>query len=181
MPLSPLPPSNTKRYKLLYTVAGQQHSMISRCSSAQSDGVAVGFFNAQFAAITGALGPNVVWVGVEVALSGSDIFNPIAGWSPLTGTAGNDVSTINEPRAFCYSGRTVGGRKSKVFLYGVGDDVPTPATYEMDPLPGSGEFNNFWVNLNGQADFWLGIDGLKPIWYFRNTVKPNDHFIGLLR
>jgi len=181
MPLPPLPASNTKRYKLLYVVGGVQHSLIARCSSAQTDGNALGFFNSQFAGVSGSLGNNVTWVGVDVALQGSDVFNPVSGWSPLTGTGGSPTAPIDGPRAMCFPGRTVGGRKSKVFLFGLTSDFQTPATYELDPLPGTGGIANFHSVLVSSSDFYLAIDGLKPVWYLRSTVKVNDHYVGLLR
>lgn len=179
MPLTPLPANNTKRYKMLYVVGGVNHSLTARCSSSQSDGTAVGYFNAAFAVLAAFLGSNVTWTELDVALQGSDIFNATGGWSPLTGT-GISCSGINGPRAICFPGRTSGGRKTKAFLYGADNNYATPATFEEDPITTTA-LSDFQDLLVGQSDFWLGIDEIKPSWYERLTVKVNDHFVQELR
>jgi hypothetical protein len=175
MPLSPLPEDNTKRYKLIYTCEEDEHSLTSRCSSSQTDGQAVINFSDCFAALASVLGANTTWVNLMVALSGSSVFNAVAGWSPLVGTGGA-VSELDQPRAVCFPGRTAGGRKSKAFLFGVSSAYITPDTYAENPLVDA-RFQGFQGLLNSQSDFWLGIDGLKPVWYFRATIKGNDHWI----
>jgi len=179
MPLTPLPPSNTKRYKMRYTVGGVGHSITARCSSSQNDTTALGFFNALFAAIAASLGSNTVWTQPEVADEGSDVFNAVGGWSPLTGT-GSSVAAVDRPRALCFAGRTVNGRKTKAFLYGMTSGFTTPDTYEEDPIV-TATIQDFRDLLQSQADFWLGIDGVKPTWYQRITIKTNDHFVDALR
>jgi hypothetical protein len=179
MPLTPLPASNTKRYKMRYTVGGINHSFTSRCSDAQTDAAAQTFLDALFADIRGGLGTNVTWVDLEVALSGSDVFNSTATWTPTSGL-GTAVSALDLPRSVCIAGRTSGGRKTKTFLYGFTSTFATPDTYELDPIP-AGVFTDWHSLLVSQADFWLGIDGIKPTWYLRATVKPNDHFVDKAR
>lgn len=179
MPLTPLPADNTKRYKMIYSVAGKLHAMISRCSSAQSDAVANAHFVACEAALNASIGSNTTWVDLEVALQGSNVFNSTGTWTPTTGSAGV-VNAIDYPRALCFPGRTTGGRKSKVYVYGIASGFVTPDTYEQDPLT-SATFQGFQGLLNSQSDFWLGIDGVKPTWYFRLTVKQNDHYVDAAR
>jgi hypothetical protein len=179
MPLSPLPEDNTKRYKLLYAVAGQNHSMQSRCSDAQDDSTAVGHMTAIAASVLTFVGDNVSFLGVSVALAGSNVFNPVGGFTPVTGS-GATLGQINFPRAICFPGRTTGGRKTKVFLFGAQNSYNTPNTYEEDPLTTS-ELQGFQGLLNSQTDFWLGIDGIKPTWYFRMTIKQNDHYVDAQR
>jgi len=176
MPLTPLPEDNTKRYKMIYTVAGQQHSVTSRSSSAQTDANADAHFVACFAALDAILGSNVTWVDLQVALEGSNVFNSTGTWAPVTGTSGVAVATVDKPRAISFPGRASSGRKSKAFIYGVRSDHVTPATYEQDPLA-SPEFQGFQGLLNSQTDFWLAIDGVKPTWYFRCNYKTNDHWV----
>lgn len=179
MPVLPLPETNTKRYRLRYSVRGQQHSMQSRTSDAQSDANAVAYFNTCVIALQPILGSNVAFYGVEVADKGSNVFNPVGGFTAATGTA-DPTTVILSPYAWCFPGRTNGGRKSKVFVYGFAGNYGLPATYEEDPIS-SAPLQGFQGLLNSQSDFWLGIDGLKPVWYFRLTVKANDHFVDGLR
>jgi len=179
MPLTPLPADNTKRYKLLYTVGPNNHSMTSRCSNAQIDATAVSHFQAVAATLQSFVGSNVVFLGVEVAAQGSNVFNPVGGFTPVTGTAAA-VSDVNYPRAVCIAGRTSGGRKTKVFVYGAGNAYSFVASYEEDPLT-TVQLQGFQGLLNSQSDFWLGIDGVKPTWYFRCTQKTNDHYVDKAR
>ncbi len=179
MTLPVLPASNTKRYKLLYTVGPHLHSNTSRCSSAQDDATAVGHFSACAAALASWAGDNVNWLGVEVALEGSDVFNPVGGFTPVVGTAAT-ISAVNYPRAIGFAGRTTGGRKSKVFLFGAGNAYVFVGAYKEDPLT-TAQLQGFQGLLNSQGDFWLGIDGVKPTWYYRCTQKTNDHQVDRAR
>jgi len=175
VPLTPLPEDNTKRYKLIYTVEEDQHSMTARCSSSQTDAQAVTNFNDLFAAVGASLGSNVSWVNLEVAAQGSNVFNVVGGFTPLVGTGGA-VSEIDQPRSICFPGRTSGGRRTKVFLYGFDSAFATPDSYDQNPLT-TATLQGFQGLLQSQSDFWLGIDGVKPTWYFRCTFKANDHWV----
>lgn len=177
--MAPIPPENTKRYRMDYTVAGQLHGMTARCSSAQTDATAISYFNALFGAIGSSLSTATTWQTLQVAVQGSTIFNPVAGWTPQTGS-GSGISTINYPRSLCFPGRTPTARRAKVFVYGIGDGYSMPATYEEDPIV-TATFAAFQALLNSQSDFWLGIDNVKAVWYNRITVKQNDHFVDALR
>lgn len=175
MPLTPLPEDNTKRYKMVYTVEEDQHSLTARCSSSQTDAQAILNFAACFAALETYLGTNTTWVNLEVALEGSNIFNIVGGWTPSVGTGGA-VSELDQPRALCFPGRTTGGRKTKAFVYGIFSTYITPDSYAENPLT-SAPLQGFQGLLNSQSDFWLGIDGIKPTWYFRCTIKANDRWV----
>ena len=175
MPLTPLPEDNTKRYKLVYTVEEDVHTLTSRCSASQTDGQAVIYFTDCGAALSGILGSNVTWVNLFVALLGSNVFNPVAGWTPIA-YSNTAVTELDQPRAICFPGRTSGGRKTKAFIYGASGAYTTPDSYSENPLT-SAPLQGFQGLLNSQTDFWLGIDGIKPTWYFRATIKGNDHWI----
>jgi len=177
--MAPLPESNTRRYKMIYTVGTEGHSMTARATPTFNDGVAAAHFDALFAAVAASLGSNTSWVGLEVAPQGSNVFNPIGGFTGGTG-GGGAVAAVDQPRAMCFAGRTSGGRRTKVFLYGVDSGFVTTAAYSEDPLV-TATFQGFQGLLVSQADFWLGIDGIKPSWYFRMTIKPNDHWIDAQR
>lgn len=175
MPLTPLPEDNTKRYKMVYNVEEDLHSMTARAENSVSDSTANSNFVAMFAAIGASLGSNVTWVDLQVAAQGSNVFNSTGTWTPVTGTGGA-VSELDQPRAFCYPGRAASGRKTKVFVYGIDSAFATPDSYAENPLV-TATFQGFQGLLNSQTSFWLAIDGVKPTWYFRLTVKANDHWV----
>lgn len=179
MPLPILPSSNTKRYKMTYAVEEDVHSMTARAADSLSDSGANAHFVALFAALSGVLGPNVTWLDLSVAATGSDVFDSTGTWTPATGT-GEAVSELDQPRAVCFPGRATGGRKVRVFVFGVGSNYITPDSYAENPLV-TPQFQGFQGLLNSQTDMWLAIDGVKPVWYFRATVKGNDHWIDARR
>lgn len=174
MPLTPLPQDNTKRYFLVYTVDGTNHSMMSRASSSFSDATAVSHMQAVAVALQDKMGNDATFLGVEVAAQGSNVRNPIAGFTPVTGTGGSRA-TFADALSICIAGRAPSGRKTKVFLYGTAG-IAIPANYEEDPLT-TAELQGWQGLLNSQSDFWLAIDGTKPTWYFRATFNWNDHWV----
>jgi hypothetical protein len=175
MPLTPLPEDNTKRYKMVYTVEEDTHSLTARAADSMSDSTANSHFVALFAAIGASLGSNCTWVDLQVAAKNSNVFNSTGTWTPSAGTGG-PVSEVDQPRALCFPGRSNTGRKVKAFVYGVTSGFTTPDSYEEDPLV-TATFQGFQGLLDSQSDFWLAIDGSKPVWYFRLTVKTNDHWV----
>jgi len=179
MPLTPLPEDNTKRYKMIYTVGGQNHSLTARADNSVSDSAANTFFADIMATIVDILSDDTTWVDLEVAAQGSNVFNSTGTWTPASGTGGT-LNTVDRPRALCFPGRTTNGRKTKAFIYGLVSAAATPATYEEDPLV-TADFQGFQGLLNSQSNFWLGIDGLKPTWYFRVNYKTNDHWVDKAR
>lgn len=174
MPITPLPEENTKRYFLTYTVGSDVHNMQARCADSVSDATALSNFAAIAAALQPDAGTATVFGEVFVALRGSNVRNPVAGFTPVTGGGGGAVGGAETVKAWCISGRAPSGRKVKVFVYGM--FITTPANYKQDPLT-TPSLQGFQGLLNSQSDFWLAIDGTKPNWYFRATTKPNDHWV----
>jgi len=144
-----------------------------------TDATANGHFVSLFAAIGASLGDNVTWVDLQVADNGSNVFNSTGTWTPVTGSGG-PVEEVDQPRAMCFPGRANSGRKTKVFVYGLDSDFPTPDSYAENPLV-TATFQGFQGLLNSQSDFWLAIDGVKPVWYFRLTMKANDRWVDARR
>jgi len=154
--------------------------MQSRCSDAMDDTTAVGYMQAVADTLAPVMGSNVSFNSVSVALSGSDVVNPVAGLDPVAGT-GSAVGVTNQPRAISIPGRSSTGRKTKVFLYGTAtDSLPLSDSWEQDPITDT-VIQGFQALLVSQGDFWLAIDGVKPVWYFRLNIKFNDHFVAKAR
>jgi hypothetical protein len=102
----------------------------------------------------------------------------VPGFTPVTGTGGSSLPAVNKPRTITFPGRTSGGHKTRVVLFGVLGT--TPATWEESPL-----VSTFVININdllvASADHWLGIDGVRAVWYDRLTWNDNDHYVRLAR
>lgn len=178
MPVTPLPASNTKRYQLLLRTPNHTHKLTARAADGFSDSVAIAHLAAVAATLQEQVGNNCTFSSVLVAEKNSNIFNPVSGWTPVTGTSGAMLE-VNEPLSICISGRSSTGRKSKAYLYGI-TSVTTPVSYVQEPIA-VGAISGFQGLLNSQADFWLAIDGTKPVWYNRATWTYNDHFIATAR
>jgi hypothetical protein len=178
MPLTPLPANNTKRYALVVHTPEHVHHMIARCTTSFSDSTALSNLTAVGAALADGMGNDCHFTSVLVAAQGSNIFNPVAGWSTITGVQAG-LPALQEPRSVCISGRASSGRKVKTFVWGL-SGVTTPDTYLSEPIVAS-YLSGFQGLLNSQTDFWLAIDGLKPVWYNRATWGYNDHFVATAR
>jgi hypothetical protein len=179
MAVLPLPPSNTRRYWLVYTVGSFQHRMQFRSSEGISDADAITNITDLCNLLLGAWGTNVSPVRIERADNGSDVVNVISGNPTGPGTA-TAVSTIDSPRAFTIAGRSTDGRKVKLAVFGITSSYATAASYEEEPIAAA-ELSALQTLLNITPNFFLSINGFKPTWYDRVTIKVNDHFVDKLR
>lgn len=160
MPLPPLLPDNTPRYKAFYHNAAHNHVTTLRAGGSHSP-ASIG---AQFDVLMTALAPilNVVTVDRwEYAPAGSNIFNPVVtGFEGLSYGSGTGNAT-NAPWFYGFVGRTSGGRKTRFMIFSA---VDLGQNYRFSP----GEnVNTDAAVLVPQASVncFYGIDGLKPLWY----------------
>src|SRR5215204_5118922 len=112
----PLPPSNTPRFRIHYDQLTLQHSFqIRSLESPTSIGTMIGDFLTSLAAQIMPLTISMV----DWAPAGSDIFNPV-----VTGKEGVTYGTavvLDAPKAYSlgFLGRTSGGRRVRLFVFGV--------------------------------------------------------------
>jgi hypothetical protein len=179
MPLPPLPASNTKRYFLTQVADTYQHTMMVRVGPAVTDAAAITELAALCAIFVPIAFVSTAWTALSVAQAGSDVRNPVPGWTTIVGTSAGNQPDLTRPYAWQYKGRSADGRKCKLFVYGLSPTVPD--TYEMDPILAGSALKSAQVRLNSQPGFYLSISGQQPAWYDRLTVAPNDHWIGVAR
>jgi hypothetical protein len=163
--MAALPPSNTARYKVVYFANGHQHSVIVRASGAHSPSG----FGTWFDGLMTILDP--IWSElsinrVDFAASGSDIFNPVT-----SGIEGNVYGSgtpagLLHPQFLAFQGRTSGGHKTRLSLYGVGVE-------ENDYRFNTGdvaEVDAAVTYMQTTSPYAKGIDGITPTWYsYANT------------
>ena len=178
MPLPPLPPENTRRYLMAYTVGTQEHHMLARADAAHSDASAVASMQAVAIALKAECANNVNFIALLVAAQGSNVFNPISGWTVQTGAVGAPITDNRRAYEVAISGRSSTGRKSRAYLYGWAGVAPI--NFEQDPLTAPG-LQGWQGLMNSTAGLFLAIDGSKPVWYFRATFNYNDHYERTLR
>jgi len=175
MPLAPLPASNTKRYFIGQTASGKQHHIQVRVVDSLGDAAALAYFHGFCDAVKAGFYADVTFNELLVAEKGSDIRNPVAGWTTVTGTAliGNQPDT-DIPLTLCARGRSTSGRKVRAFFWGAvftrTDDwllVPTPES-ELDAI---------LTDINSNANAWLAIDGTSAVYQGNYTIQYNDHWV----
>ena len=179
MALTPLPSNTTRRYFLQYQAGGLEHTFQVRSTETISDAEAIGAFQTQLAILKPRLYSDVAFYGIERADLGSDIRNPLTGWTVVPGT--NAFATPDNEKAYTISfrGRSATGRKVKNLLFGC--SVARQPDWEVTPDV-TDEFHTFIANaLNGSARLYMAIDGSKPVWKPNLLLDYNDHWEKELR
>lgn len=170
-----LSPSNTARFKYRYNDGFNEHSLIMRANSdsvSGASGVIGDFLTAHNAVIA-----EITTVGLEYAVSGSDIFNPVTWFGEATYGTGT-LAAVDRPYTYSYSGRSAGGHKVKVFLFA--NNVHGTASWRIPSSTG-----NFveaaLAALIEDGAFFRAIDGLVPVWNQYTNQGANDHWMRLAR
>jgi hypothetical protein len=168
--MAPLAPSNTARFRFHYSAVTLQHTFQIRSGASPA---AVGTF---VGALHTALG-NTLFLhtitSVDWAPAGSDIFNPVVTGIEGTSYGSGAGSDFNEPWALTFVGRTAGGRRARISLFGF---TTLSGNYRVAP----GEMANVDAAiavLQGAGSNCLGIDGLVPVWRTYANVSVNDHWV----
>jgi len=175
MPVTPLPPSNTERWFLDYTVMDVEHVFIMRAADVLPDADATEAFDT----ILTILAPNLITlipVGLRHAAAGSDLTFP-ASMTGLAASYGAETETpINIPLQSTFTGRSPDGRKARVGFFGwagqndaswryttAEDAVVAAAVSSLNSLSGSGRF--------------VSISGAAVTYHPYMNVGYNDHWV----
>lgn len=179
MPLTPLPASNTKRYFIRWVAGPYTHHTQIRVQDSIDNATALAAFQNDLNILLPALGDNVIIDGLEVAENGSDIRNPVTGWSTLTGSAGGNISGQDFARSFSMRGRSASGRKVKILLWGFAhahqDD------FELALANQTAAESDFQAQVQARSNCYLAIDGSSPDWRTNYLEDYNDHWVGEAR
>lgn len=170
MALPPLAPSNTARFRVNYTVGGEQHDFQVRSApvSPSALGVQVDTILSALAAVLN----QVTIDSIEFAASGSNVFNIVT-----TGIEGNTYGSGaggGSARAnyIDFIGRSSGGRRVRLAVFGLKVDA-------TDYRFVSGEntaVDNTITSLNAAVGSFLAIDGISPQWYSYANAGVNAHW-----
>lgn len=158
--MAPLPPESTARYFFDYTSVFEDHTFVVRHNgiiSPASAGASVATFLGALASI---FFPITITT-VRSAASGSTISFPVT--TGIEGTSyGSGIATSNDaPRELNFIGRSSGGRRVRLGLFGYKDAISDyrVTTGESTPV------NNAVNHLNASVGLFLAIDGVEPTWY----------------
>lgn len=178
MPLTPLAPENTERWRLVYSVGGHEHNMLMRVDTTSPSQSTV---EAGFTQLLTDLSSDmwtVTFVRLEHAAIGSTIFNPVS--TSLTGTLTGAGSPGEEQavRQISFTGRNVNGRKARVFLYGYKEDISD--NMRITPAE-TAEVGTAINRINGYLHLFVAIDNVKPTYNQYVNVNYNKHWTKVVR
>lgn len=172
--MAPLLPSNTPRFRFVYTTVGHQHTFEMRSLISPA---AMGTLVHQ---LLTALSNNLYDLVLDLvnwAPAGSNIFNPV-----ITGIEGNHyglgVAAADVVPFFVnFIGRSSGGRRNRIMLFGaksLGIDYRFVAGEDPD-------IDAAVAILQGAAINTLAIDGLPTVWKSYVNAGVNAHWIKAVR
>lgn len=165
MPLTPLPPDNTLRYKVNYTFAGHNHDFQVRGDGSSTDGGLGTIVDNFLTDLDPVLYPIVITT-VEKAIAGSNVFNVVTSGIESNTYGSGSPSGLLAPQFIGFQGRSVGGRKCRLSVYGI---KPEENDYRFNPGDNA-DVDAAIVTLQSAAHYFLSIDGIHPTWYaYANT------------
>lgn len=169
MPLGPLPPSNTARFRVHYSIGSFSHTAEMRTTISPA---AFGTLFHQFLTALGPILAALVISFVEWAPAGSDVFNSV-----ITGIEGNTygsggLSLLDVGNYYNFIGRSSGGRRNRLAIFGainLGND------YRL--VAGENAASDAAVAvLVGASINTLAIDGLPTVWKTYVNTGTNVHW-----
>lgn len=173
----------TARYRIRYSSAGYAHTMMFRAVHGDAS-PAVGLVNAASSFLT-ALAPfmHADWsvVSAEYAARNSDVFLPVATPANPTGKSLVPSTKGGVPAFVGFSGRTGGGSKVRLYVYGL---VLRPDTDGgMDYRFSQGESADLATAIANLANSSIlaGVDGLTAVWRQYVNLGYNSHWQRALR
>jgi len=178
MPVTALPPSNTPRWWLDYTVNGDTHSMMMRTTSIKTEAQVSDVFSGFLDLFTTDNIYTVDVVGLRKAVEGSDVTLPATYSGTPNFGSGSAVDNDNRAKTFSWTGRDDSGHKVRLFLFGA-----KPSANGDYRIQFSESFILHAVvdYLNALNGFWNTINGAHPIWNPYTNTGWNDHWIRVAR
>lgn len=171
-----LPPSNTERWFLHYHVGSVSHTMMMRTSEGQSEANVSDAFDGLLAGLATILA-TVTIDGLEVSLISSDVRNP-AVWGGASTYGTGSQPDAYEPVELTFPGRSTGGHKARVSVFGYKEPIPTDFRLSSSE---NANIANAVAALDSFSGRFLAIDGIAPIWHPYANVGFNDHWTGEAR
>lgn len=174
MPVTPLPPENTTRWRVRYNNGIDTHSLTLRTIDSLTAAAVSAFFNDIFQAAAPFL-PAITIIALDRIAQGSNVGIPQPLGSLLAGYGTGTLQLVSSPNTLTFSGRSLLGRKNHIAFLGVKVSADSNYIYGPGELAAVGAVVN-QLNAAG-ADIGIGIDGAETNWYPRATFKANDHFV----
>lgn len=174
MPVVALPPSNTPRWWLDYTVNGDPHSLQMRTTSDKTNVQVSSVYNDLLSLFTADNIYDINAVGLRHAVEGSDVSLPAVYTGSTSFGSGSAVDTDLRAKTFSFTGRDDSGHKIKFQIFGAKSGangnyrIDRGESFIMDAV------EDYLNALNG---FFNTINGAHPIWNLYANTGWNDHWI----
>lgn len=171
--MAPLPQSNTERWWILYTNNNTAHRLCVRTTDGLTSAQMSPVFQNLFTHMSPRLNSTTL-TGLERALKGSNVRVPFVYTGTVNFGLGTEADTTERPRADSFTGRSLDGRRTKLFVFG------TKGAGEGDmrvDITESAAVDAMVTFLNGANAVFLSISGLQPVWHQYANVGYNDHWI----
>ena len=172
--MAPVDPASTRRIRVTYENAINQHTFQCRVSTGavtiDIDTVISEFLGA----LSGAFIASVVTAADE-ALLGSDIFNPLDGSLLPTTTFGGAATPTkeNDATSMTFVGRGSDSHRVRVSLFG----YPNALSNFRLTVAEAASIGTAIDVLTEDAGIFQTITGLVPTWKAYADIKPNDHWV----
>jgi len=170
--MAPLPIDTTARLKVTYNVGGFTHQFMVRLSLEYVLATAETEIASWLTSLTSLFWASTI-TKVELAEQGSNLFFPYASSlsTVIWGSGANSIG--NNPLQLNFVGRSAGGRRSRVGLFGykgVFSEWKLTSTENTAIL-------NAVSALNSAVNAFVAIDGFPPTWYPYGDVGVNDYWV----
>lgn len=175
--MSPLPPDSTARVKFKYHVCGHDHVAQVRYTEPNTVDDVISAFND----LIGIIGDQMFatdLIEVTQAISGSNVFNPVADEALASwgSGAGTPAQTAN---MFDFVGRSLDGRRVRLSIFGSQADVSAGSYRETGVA--SSVVNDAVQLLNTSEGTFLSINGFQPVWHNYVNLGPNAYWRNKIR
>ncbi len=178
MPVTALPPSNTPRWWLDYTVNGDAHSLMMRATALKTESLVSDVYSGFLDLFTS---DNIFLIdvtGMRKAAEGSDVTLPATYTGTTAFGSGSAVDNDNRAKTFSWTGRDETGHKNKLFLFGAKPSANGDYRIQFGESSILESVVDYLQALNG---FWISIAGNPMIWNKYTNTGWNDHWIRVAR
>jgi hypothetical protein len=164
--MAALPTENTARFFVDYATDSQNHTLVCRSNGIVSPAAFGANLDTLLTALTSLF--NLITINtIRFAAQGSTFSFPV-----ISGVEGNtygtgSVGSDNAPRQMNFIGRSSGGKRCRVGIFGYKGAISSWRLTDAESAPVGNAINH----LNASVGLWLAIDGIEPVWYpYANTL-----------
>jgi len=171
--MAALPQSNTERWWCIYTTNNTTHRVMCRTLDGTTATQMASVFGPFFTQMATHRTSTTI-LGLERALKNSNVRIPFAYSGSPPGGTGSDTDNDGRARVFSFVGRSLDGRRTKIFMFGA--NATPEGDYRLDTSESAALTTQ--VNwLNAAVGVFLSISGQQPIWKAYANIGYNDHWI----